>query len=153
MPQHVCFSGAVARVLLFNATGERDSAAMLKLLVVSTATLIRTHSCREEPTAINNSSAPFFFFFLSQTCHFDFAVFCPNITEAIASCNAGEYSEWDAVSERRIKKLLSLDRDTFSHFVHKQLETTLFRKGLQGYSQLAFKGERVNVHLHSGSET
>lgn len=31
----VCFSGPVARVLLFNATGERDSAAMLKLLVVS----------------------------------------------------------------------------------------------------------------------
>lgn len=138
-------------MLLFNATGERDSAAMLKLLVVSTATLIRTHSCREELTAIN--LLPFFFFFLSQTCHFDFAVFCPNITEAIASCNAGEYSEWDGVSERRIKKLLSLDRDTFSHFVHKQLETTLFRKGLQGYSQLAFKGERVNVHLHSGSET
>lgn len=50
-------SGPVARVLLFNATGERDSAAMLKLL------------------------AP---------CHFDFAVFCPNITEAIASCNADQ---------------------------------------------------------------
>lgn len=32
----VCCSGPVARVLLFNATGERDSAAMLKLLVVST---------------------------------------------------------------------------------------------------------------------
>ncbi|XP_037339946.2 folylpolyglutamate synthase, mitochondrial isoform X1 [Pungitius pungitius] len=48
-------SGPVIRVLLFNATGERDSAAMLKLLV---------------------------------PCHFDFAVFCPNITEAIASCNA-----------------------------------------------------------------
>lgn len=126
-------------MLLFNATGERDSAAMLKLLVVSTATLIRTHSCREEPTAINNSSA-LFFFFLSQTCHFDFAVFCPNITEAIASCNAGEYSEWDAVSERRIKKLLSLDRDTFSHFVHKQLETTLFRKGLQGLLPVGFQG-------------
>uniref|UniRef100_A0A673BC06 Folylpolyglutamate synthase n=1 Tax=Sphaeramia orbicularis TaxID=375764 RepID=A0A673BC06_9TELE len=50
-------SGPVARVLLFNATGERDSAAMLKLLV---------------------------------PCHFDFAVFCPNITEAIASCNADQ---------------------------------------------------------------
>ncbi|MEQ2216675.1 hypothetical protein XENOCAPTIV_020211 [Xenoophorus captivus] len=50
-------SGAVVRVLLFNTTGERDSAAMLKLLV------------------------PF---------HFDFAVFCPNITEAAASCNAGQ---------------------------------------------------------------
>ncbi|XP_070706502.1 folylpolyglutamate synthase, mitochondrial [Pempheris klunzingeri] len=50
-------SGHVARVLLFNSTGERDSAAMLKLL------------------------AP---------CYFDFAVFCPNITEAIASCNADQ---------------------------------------------------------------
>uniref|UniRef100_A0A674NMT6 Folylpolyglutamate synthase n=1 Tax=Takifugu rubripes TaxID=31033 RepID=A0A674NMT6_TAKRU len=53
----MCFSGPVARVLLFNATGERDSAAMLKLLV---------------------------------PCHFDFAVFCPNITEAAASCNADQ---------------------------------------------------------------
>ncbi|KAM4720322.1 folylpolyglutamate synthase, mitochondrial isoform 2-T2 [Anableps anableps] len=44
-------SGAVVRVLLFNTTGERDSAAMLKLLV---------------------------------PCLFDFAVFCPNITEAVA---------------------------------------------------------------------
>ncbi|KAK2872353.1 hypothetical protein QQF64_018050 [Cirrhinus molitorella] len=49
--------GPVVRVLLFNATGERDCAAMLKLL------------------------AP---------CHFDFAVFCPNITEAIATCNADQ---------------------------------------------------------------
>ncbi|KAJ0057510.1 hypothetical protein NL108_009251, partial [Boleophthalmus pectinirostris] len=48
-------SGPVARVLLFNSTGERDSAAMLKLLV---------------------------------PCQFDFAVFCPNITETIASCSA-----------------------------------------------------------------
>uniref|UniRef100_A0A8C7MWL9 Folylpolyglutamate synthase n=1 Tax=Oncorhynchus kisutch TaxID=8019 RepID=A0A8C7MWL9_ONCKI len=47
----------IISVLLFNATGERDSAAMLKLLV---------------------------------PCHFDFAVFCPNITEAIASCNADQ---------------------------------------------------------------
>lgn len=50
-------SGPVARVLLFNSTGERDSAAMLKLL---------------------------------EPCQFDFAVFCPNITEAIASCNADQ---------------------------------------------------------------
>ncbi|XP_072310196.1 folylpolyglutamate synthase, mitochondrial [Eucyclogobius newberryi] len=50
-------SGPVARVLLFNSTGERDSAAMLKLLV---------------------------------PCEFDFAVFCPNITETIASCNADQ---------------------------------------------------------------
>ncbi|XP_031731578.1 folylpolyglutamate synthase, mitochondrial isoform X2 [Anarrhichthys ocellatus] len=58
-------SGPVARVLLFNATGERDSAAMLKLLV---------------------------------PCHFDFAVFCPNITEAIASCNAGFPDEEPALA-------------------------------------------------------
>uniref|UniRef100_A0A8C6WMJ1 Folylpolyglutamate synthase n=1 Tax=Neogobius melanostomus TaxID=47308 RepID=A0A8C6WMJ1_9GOBI len=50
-------SGPVTRVLLFNSSGERDSAAMLKLLV---------------------------------PCHFDYAVFCPNITEAIASCNADQ---------------------------------------------------------------
>lgn len=31
----LCCSEPVARVLLFNNTGERDSAAMLKLLVVS----------------------------------------------------------------------------------------------------------------------
>lgn len=35
----LCFSGPVARVLLFNTSGERDSAAMLKLLVVSTERL------------------------------------------------------------------------------------------------------------------
>uniref|UniRef100_A0A8C8A1S1 Folylpolyglutamate synthase n=1 Tax=Oryzias sinensis TaxID=183150 RepID=A0A8C8A1S1_9TELE len=56
-PVCLCCSGPVARVLLFNATGDRDSAAMLKLLV---------------------------------PCHFDFAVFCPNITEAIVSCNADQ---------------------------------------------------------------
>ncbi|XP_036444712.1 folylpolyglutamate synthase, mitochondrial isoform X2 [Colossoma macropomum] len=50
-------TGSLVRVLLFNATGERDCAAMLKLLV---------------------------------PCHFDFAVFCPNITEAIAACNADQ---------------------------------------------------------------
>ncbi|XP_029283914.1 folylpolyglutamate synthase, mitochondrial-like isoform X2 [Cottoperca gobio] len=50
-------SGPVARVLLFNATGERDAAALLKQLV---------------------------------PCHFDFAVFCPSIPEAMASCNADQ---------------------------------------------------------------
>ncbi|XP_052391899.1 folylpolyglutamate synthase, mitochondrial isoform X2 [Carassius gibelio] len=57
-PQHERNAGgSVVRVLLFNATGERDCAAMLKLLV---------------------------------PCLFDFAVFCPNITEAIATCNADQ---------------------------------------------------------------
>ncbi|XP_026104207.1 folylpolyglutamate synthase, mitochondrial-like, partial [Carassius auratus] len=57
-PQHERNAGgSVVRVLLFNATGERDCAAMLKLLV---------------------------------PCLFDFAVFCPTITEAIATCNAGK---------------------------------------------------------------
>ncbi|XP_062867570.1 folylpolyglutamate synthase, mitochondrial [Trichomycterus rosablanca] len=49
--------GSVVRVLLFNATGERDCGAMLKLLV---------------------------------PCHFDFAVFCPNITEVNSDCNADQ---------------------------------------------------------------
>uniref|UniRef100_A0A4W5Q7E5 Folylpolyglutamate synthase n=1 Tax=Hucho hucho TaxID=62062 RepID=A0A4W5Q7E5_9TELE len=49
--------GPVIRVLLFNATGERDSAAMLKLL---------------------------------EPCRFDFAVFCPNITETITENNADQ---------------------------------------------------------------
>ncbi|XP_059381867.1 folylpolyglutamate synthase, mitochondrial isoform X2 [Carassius carassius] len=57
-PQHERNAGgSVVSVLLFNATGERDCAAMLKLLV---------------------------------PCLFDFAVFCPNITEAIATCNADQ---------------------------------------------------------------
>ncbi|XP_034048258.1 folylpolyglutamate synthase, mitochondrial [Thalassophryne amazonica] len=50
-------SGPVARVLLFNTSGERDSAAMLKLLV---------------------------------PCHFDFAVFCPNITDTVPSSSADQ---------------------------------------------------------------
>ncbi|XP_055742442.1 folylpolyglutamate synthase, mitochondrial-like isoform X2 [Salvelinus fontinalis] len=49
--------GPVIRVLLFNTTGERDSAAMLKLL---------------------------------EPCQFDFAVFCPNITETITENNADQ---------------------------------------------------------------
>uniref|UniRef100_A0A8C7KSC8 Folylpolyglutamate synthase n=1 Tax=Oncorhynchus kisutch TaxID=8019 RepID=A0A8C7KSC8_ONCKI len=49
--------GPVIRVLLFNTTGERDSAAMLKLL---------------------------------EPCQFDFAVFCPNITEPITENNADQ---------------------------------------------------------------
>lgn len=43
----LCCSGSVARVLLFNATGERDSAAMLKLLVVSTIQLLSADRASE----------------------------------------------------------------------------------------------------------
>ncbi|XP_030063815.1 folylpolyglutamate synthase, mitochondrial isoform X1 [Microcaecilia unicolor] len=50
-------TGSVVRVLLFNATGERDTAALLKLL---------------------------------QPCQFDYAIFCPNITEVSASGNADQ---------------------------------------------------------------
>uniref|UniRef100_UPI0037E71760 folylpolyglutamate synthase, mitochondrial-like n=1 Tax=Semicossyphus pulcher TaxID=241346 RepID=UPI0037E71760 len=50
-------SGPVARVLLYNTSRERDSAALLKLLV---------------------------------PCHFDFAGFCPYLTEASVSCSTGE---------------------------------------------------------------
>uniref|UniRef100_A0A8C3WE86 Folylpolyglutamate synthase n=1 Tax=Catagonus wagneri TaxID=51154 RepID=A0A8C3WE86_9CETA len=50
-------SGAEVRVLLFNSTGDRDSAALLKLL---------------------------------QPCQFDYAVFCPNLTEMSSTDNADQ---------------------------------------------------------------
>uniref|UniRef100_A0A667WZY0 Folylpolyglutamate synthase n=1 Tax=Myripristis murdjan TaxID=586833 RepID=A0A667WZY0_9TELE len=74
-------AGPVARVLLFNATGERDSAAMLKLLV---------------------------------SCHFDFAVFCPNITEAIASCNADQQN-FNVSVENMLTRCLDNERSWRLH--------------------------------------
>uniref|UniRef100_A0AAQ6A890 Folylpolyglutamate synthase n=1 Tax=Amphiprion ocellaris TaxID=80972 RepID=A0AAQ6A890_AMPOC len=74
-------SGPVARVLLFNATGERDSAAMLKALV---------------------------------PCHFDFAVFCPNITEAIASCNADQQN-FNVSVEHMLTRCLDNERSWRLH--------------------------------------
>uniref|UniRef100_A0A7N8WM14 Folylpolyglutamate synthase n=1 Tax=Mastacembelus armatus TaxID=205130 RepID=A0A7N8WM14_9TELE len=74
-------SGTVARVLLFNATGERDSAAMLKLLL---------------------------------PCHFDFAVFCPNITEAIASCNADQQN-FNVSVENMLTRCLDNERSWRLH--------------------------------------
>ncbi|XP_035524141.1 folylpolyglutamate synthase, mitochondrial [Morone saxatilis] len=74
-------SGPVARVLLFNATGERDSAVMLKLLV---------------------------------PCHFDFAVFCPNITEAIASCNADQQN-FNVSVENMLTRCLDNERSWRLH--------------------------------------
>ncbi|KAJ1133636.1 hypothetical protein NDU88_000115 [Pleurodeles waltl] len=50
-------TGSVVRVLLFNATGERDTGALLKLL---------------------------------QPCQFDYAVFCPNISEVSSAGNADQ---------------------------------------------------------------
>uniref|UniRef100_A0A8D3BK41 Folylpolyglutamate synthase n=1 Tax=Scophthalmus maximus TaxID=52904 RepID=A0A8D3BK41_SCOMX len=74
-------SGPVARVLLFNATGERDSAAMLKLLV---------------------------------PCHFDFAVFCPNITEAVTSCNADQQN-FNVSVEHMLTRCLDNERSWRLH--------------------------------------
>ncbi|KAJ3605993.1 hypothetical protein NHX12_028036 [Muraenolepis orangiensis] len=74
-------SGPVARVLVFNATGDRDSAAMLKLLV---------------------------------PCHFDFAVFCPNITEAIASCNADQQN-FNVSVENMLTRCLDNERSWQQH--------------------------------------
>uniref|UniRef100_A0A7N6BQS3 Folylpolyglutamate synthase n=1 Tax=Anabas testudineus TaxID=64144 RepID=A0A7N6BQS3_ANATE len=74
-------SGPVTRVLLFNATGERDSAAMLKLLV---------------------------------PCHFDFAVFCPNITEAITSCNADQQN-FNVSVENMLTRCLDNERSWRLH--------------------------------------
>ncbi|XP_032113242.1 folylpolyglutamate synthase, mitochondrial isoform X3 [Sapajus apella] len=50
-------SGTEVRVLLFNTTGDRDSAVLLKLL---------------------------------QPCQFDYAVFCPNLTEVSSTGNADQ---------------------------------------------------------------
>ncbi|XP_070845393.1 folylpolyglutamate synthase, mitochondrial-like [Chaetodon trifascialis] len=77
-------SGPVARVLLFNATGDRDSAAMLKLLV---------------------------------PCHFDFAVFCPNITEAISSCNADQQN-FNVSVENMLTRCLDNERSWRLHNSH-----------------------------------
>ncbi|XP_028274361.1 folylpolyglutamate synthase, mitochondrial-like isoform X2 [Parambassis ranga] len=74
-------SGPVARVLLFNATGERDSAAMLKLLV---------------------------------PCHFDYAVFCPNITESISSCNADQQN-FNVSVENMLTRCLDNERSWRLH--------------------------------------
>ncbi|XP_038126640.1 folylpolyglutamate synthase, mitochondrial [Cyprinodon tularosa] len=104
-------SGAVVRVLLFNATGERDSAAMLKLLV---------------------------------PCHFDFAVFCPNITEAVASCNADQQNfnvsvenmltrcldnerSWRLHSDRRDQEVLPLlIEDSLPLLTERKTDTLVF---------------------------
>ncbi|XP_031810552.1 folylpolyglutamate synthase, mitochondrial isoform X3 [Sarcophilus harrisii] len=55
--QEKSINGPEVRVLLFNATGERDTAALLKLL---------------------------------QSCQFDYAVFCPNLTEMSPVGNADQ---------------------------------------------------------------
>ncbi|XP_056288235.1 folylpolyglutamate synthase, mitochondrial isoform X2 [Pseudoliparis swirei] len=73
--------GPVARVVLFNATGERDSAAMLKLLL---------------------------------PCHFDFAVFCPNITEDIASCDADQQN-FNVSVENMLTRCLDNERSWHLH--------------------------------------
>ncbi|XP_061656799.1 folylpolyglutamate synthase, mitochondrial [Syngnathoides biaculeatus] len=74
-------SGPVARILLFNATGERDCAAMLKLLV---------------------------------PCNFDFAVFCPNITETITSCNADQQN-FNVSVEHMLTRCLHNERSWCLH--------------------------------------
>ncbi|XP_061554902.1 folylpolyglutamate synthase, mitochondrial [Phycodurus eques] len=74
-------SGPVARILLFNATGERDCAAMLKQLV---------------------------------PCNFDFAVFCPNITETIASCNADQQN-FNVSVEHMLTRCLDNERSWRLH--------------------------------------
>ncbi|XP_041825453.1 folylpolyglutamate synthase, mitochondrial [Melanotaenia boesemani] len=82
-------SGPVVRVLLFNATGERDSAALLKLL---------------------------------QPSQFDFAVFCPNITEAIASCNADQQN-FNVSVENMLTRCLDNERSWRLH------NSQIYKKG------------------------
>lgn len=57
---------------------------MLKLLVVSEPASSSPHPVWNLFEESDDDLLSF------QPCHFDFAVFCPNITEAIASCNAGK---------------------------------------------------------------
>lgn len=65
----MCFSGPVARVLLFNATGERDSAAMLKLLVVSICTVILGGGQFPSPPTPNVSPSKDWVGYGNQTCY------------------------------------------------------------------------------------
>ncbi|XP_051907952.1 folylpolyglutamate synthase, mitochondrial [Hippocampus zosterae] len=74
-------SGPVARILLFNATGERDCAAMLKVLA---------------------------------QCHFDFAVFCPNITETTTSANADQQN-FNVSVEHMLTRCLENERSWRLH--------------------------------------
>ncbi|XP_061589212.1 folylpolyglutamate synthase, mitochondrial-like [Cololabis saira] len=69
------------RVLLFNTSGERDSDAMLKLLV---------------------------------PCGFDFAVFCPNITEASANGNADQQN-YNVSVENMLNRCLDNQRSWRLH--------------------------------------
>ncbi|KAM3599592.1 uncharacterized protein V6R79_008226 [Siganus canaliculatus] len=92
------------RVLLFNTTGQRDSAAMLKLLV---------------------------------PCHFDFAVFCPNITEdqqnvnpledvPMARCLDNESSWLLHNSQHDDNDIQLLTDDNLLHFPEKKGDTMVF---------------------------
>ncbi|KAG5834973.1 hypothetical protein ANANG_G00267200 [Anguilla anguilla] len=97
------------RVLLFNATGERDSAAMLKLLV---------------------------------PCHFDFAVFCPNITEVLASSNADQQN-FNVTVENMLTRCL----DNQSSW------RTLSGQGAQPSAELLIPGSFPMVAERRGTDT
>ncbi|KAM6902359.1 folylpolyglutamate synthase, mitochondrial [Xenentodon cancila] len=88
-------SVSVVRVLLFNATGERDSDAMLKLLV---------------------------------PCQFDFAVFCPNITETIAFGNADQQN-FNVSVENMLTRCLDNERSWRLHNCQGDKGTELLTKG------------------------
>ncbi|XP_034548266.1 folylpolyglutamate synthase, mitochondrial-like [Notolabrus celidotus] len=63
------------RVLLFNTTGERDSAALLRLLL---------------------------------PCHFDYALFCPNISDTPAGGSAAQHSSSECVHTARCRDNLRI---------------------------------------------
>uniref|UniRef100_A0A8C5N1C7 Folylpolyglutamate synthase n=1 Tax=Leptobrachium leishanense TaxID=445787 RepID=A0A8C5N1C7_9ANUR len=64
--------GAVIRVLVFNATGERDMAALMKLL---------------------------------QPCHFDYALFCPNISE-VSGVDIADQQNYNVTLENILTRCL-----------------------------------------------
>ena len=101
----VRFSGAVARVLLFNTSGDRDAAAMLKLLLVSPPRTVPSFVSVISQQGLNASMC-------FQPCHFHFAVFCPNISEAVASGSAGKSASPPALRQPPPPLLSSLFRPT-----------------------------------------
>ncbi|XP_069332923.1 folylpolyglutamate synthase, mitochondrial isoform X4 [Eulemur rufifrons] len=66
-------AGPEVRVLLFNSTGDRDSAALLKLL---------------------------------QPCQFDYAVFCPNLTEVSSTGSAADQQNFTVTLDQVLLRCL-----------------------------------------------
>uniref|UniRef100_A0A8D3DZU3 Folylpolyglutamate synthase n=1 Tax=Scophthalmus maximus TaxID=52904 RepID=A0A8D3DZU3_SCOMX len=65
-------------------------------------------------TAIANFKFLYFVCVSVQPCHFDFAVFCPNITEAVTSCNADQQN-FNVSVEHMLTRCLDNERSWRLH--------------------------------------